>query len=82
MKRNLFVIAITVILLLTVPVTLLIWGFALPVQYGETFLGELKYKVRLLEEAPSPRIILVGGSGVAFGTDSTLMKRELPGIPW
>lgn len=79
MKRKLFVIAITVILLLTVPVTLLIWGFALPVQYGETFLGELKYKVRLLEEAPSPRIILVGGSGVAFGTDSALMKRELPG---
>lgn len=61
------------------PVTLLAWGFALPAQYGETFLGELKYKVKLLKETPGPRIILVGGSSAAFGTDSALVERELPG---
>ena len=68
-----------VLALLSVPAALLSWGFLLPAQYEETFMGELKYKVRYLEEAPGPRIVLVGGSGVAFGADSALMERELPG---
>ncbi len=79
MKKNLTVIIITLILLLSMPAALLVWGFALPAQYGDTFLGELKHKVQLLGDVPGPRIILVGGSGVAFGTDSALMERELPG---
>jgi len=37
-------------------------------------------KSRLLKETPSPRIIVVGGSNVAFGIDSELMELEL-GIP-
>ena len=68
-----------VLALLSVPAALLSWGFLLPAQYEDTFMGELKYKVRCLEEAPGPRIVLVGGSGVAFGADSALMERELPG---
>ena len=79
MKRKIWIICTTAALLLALPLTLLAWGFALPAQYGETFLGELKHKVRLLEETPGPRIVLVGGSGVAFGADSELMERELPG---
>lgn len=79
MKKKLFVIIITTALLLSMPAVLLAWGFALPAQYGDTFLGELKDKVELLEDTPGPRIVLVGGSGTAFGADSTLMERELPG---
>ena len=79
MKRKLTIIFITLALLLSMPVTLLVWGFGLSAQYGDTFMGELKYKVELLKNTPSPRIILVGGSGVAFGADSALMERELPG---
>lgn len=79
MKRKIWIICTTAALLLALPLALLAWGFALPAQYGETFLGELKHKVRLLEETPGPRIVLVGGSGVAFGADSELMERELPG---
>ena len=79
MKKKLPVICITIALLLSMPAVLLAWGLGLPVQYGETFLGELKYKVELLKNTPGPRIVLVGGSGVAFGVDSALMERELPG---
>lgn len=79
MKKKLFVIIITTALLLSMPAILLAWGFALPAQYGDTFLGELKDKVELLEDTPGPRIVLVGGSGTAFGADSALMERELPG---
>lgn len=79
MKKKIVVICVTAALLLSLPGTLLIWGFALPKQYGDTFLGELKYKAELLEDTPGPRIVLVGGSGIAFGVDSALMERELPG---
>lgn len=34
-------------------------------------------KSGLLRDTPSPRIIIVGGSNVAFGIDSELMEREL-----
>lgn len=79
MKKKRFVIAAALALVLSMPGVLLVWGFALPAQYGDTFLGELDHKVQLLEDAPGPRIILVGGSGAAFGADSALMERELPG---
>lgn len=79
MKKKIIIICVTIALLLSLPGILLVWGFALPAQYGDTFLGELKYKVRLLEETPGRRIVLVGGSGIAFGADSALMERELPG---
>jgi len=37
-------------------------------------------KLHLLQTVPSPRIIIVGGSNVAFGIDSELMEKQL-GIP-
>lgn len=65
--------------LLAIPLILILWGFALPAQYDDTFLGELQVK-RALLAAPSdsPRFIIVGGSAAAFGVDSTLMEQELP----
>ncbi|MCD8367061.1 MAG: leucine-rich repeat domain-containing protein [Clostridiales bacterium] len=72
--------AVTIILLLLAPLSLLAWGFCLPSCYEETFLGELKDKCALLEEeTEQPRIILVGGSAVAFGVDSALIEAQLPG---
>lgn len=79
MKQKYLIIFITVLLFLAVPLNLLCWGFLCPAQYEDTFLGELKYKVQLLSEAEGNRIILVGGSSVAFGIDSALMEQELPG---
>lgn len=77
MKRRL-TICITVLALLAVPLTLLVWGFLLPCQYGDTFLGELRDKCRRLDETPGRRIVFIGGSSVAFGIDSGLVERELP----
>ena len=66
-------------LLLAGPAFLLGCGFGLPAQYDESFLGELSDKCALLEQSPSPRIILVGGSSLAFGVDSALLEKEFPG---
>lgn len=77
MKQRLL-IGITALLLLTVPVCLMLWGFCLSAQYEDTFLGELKYKCRRLEETEGRRIVLVGGSSVAFGVDSALLEAAFP----
>lgn len=73
------IVCVTLALLLCVPAVLLVWGFGLPAQYGDTFMGELRCKAALLRDTPGPRIVLVGGSGVAFGADSALIERELDG---
>lgn len=79
MRRRVAVVAVTVALLLAMPAVLLAWGFGRPAQFERSFMGELKDKAARLRDAPGPRIVLVGGSGVAFGVDSALMERELPG---
>ena len=76
MKKS-TIVWLTLALLLCVPSALLIWGFGLPAQYGDTFIGELSAKAALVKDTPGPRIVLAGGSGVAFGVDSALMEREL-----
>ena len=55
---------------IAIPLLLTVWGFALPAQYGNTFVGELPAKRALLTaESDKPRLILVGGSAAAFGVD-------------
>lgn len=54
--------------------------FAVPAQYTSTFLGALQDKAQLLKAASErPRIIVVGGSSVAFGQRSDLLEAEMPG---
>ncbi len=76
MKKRLVRIAFFLLALFAVPIALLILAFGLPPQYGETFLGEFPEKAALLEQAKGPRIIIVGGSGVAFGLRSDLLENE------
>ena len=74
-KSNFIRIACIILLLLPV-VTLLAWGFVIPEQYGDSFLGELKVKAGLLAESGSPKIVVIGGSGVAFDIDSQMLEEE------
>lgn len=74
-----FCVKITCLLLLALPVFFLVCGFLVPPQYEQTFLGALKDKCRALEETEGQRIILVGGSSVAFGVDSALIEAQIEG---
>lgn len=77
MVKNRLYTAALVILLLSIPLTLLA-GMLIPSQYGDTFCGELYDKAERLRNAEGSRIVVIGGSAVAFGIDSALMERELP----
>ena len=72
------IVATALAVILAEQVFFLICGFGLPVQFGETFMGELKSKYERLKETSGKRIVLVGGSGVAFDCDSALMDDFFP----
>ena len=52
-------------------------AFVLPPQYSDTFVGVLDEKMKRLTGIEEDKIIIVGGSSVAFGIDSALMEEEL-----
>lgn len=72
------IVATALAVILAEQVFFLICGFGLPVQFGDTFMGELKSKYERLKETSGKRIVLVGGRGVAFDCDSALMDDFFP----
>lgn len=72
------IVATALAVILAEQVFFLICGFGLPVQFGDTFMGELKSKYERMKETSGKRIVLVGGSGVAFDCDSALMDDFFP----
>lgn len=51
--------------------------FATPPVYDDTFVGELQEKYERLKGIEERKIVVVGGSSVAFGLDSEMMESEL-----
>ncbi len=78
--KKIIAIVITVLLLLTPIVGVAATAFALPAQYEGTFLGALSDKFTRLKSIESPKIVVIGGSSVAFGLDSQKLE-ELTGMP-
>ena len=76
--KNVMTRCLLILLALLVPAgALLGLGFLTPSQYGNTFLGELSDKYNRLYSIEEPKIILIGGSSVAFGYDTELMQERL-----
>ena len=51
--------------------------FAIPPQYSETYLGELAAKYERLKDTDGAKIILIGGSNLAFGADSATIEEYM-----
>ena len=80
MKKKGLIISLSVsmsVVLLAYPLTIGINAFILPSVYGDTFLGEMKEKIKLLKETDGKRIILIGGSSVPFGVKSSLIEENI-----
>jgi hypothetical protein len=75
------IIFILAILVLIAPiVTVGIVTMIAPCQYDQTFLGELKEKHARLTSLDEEKIVLIGGSNLAFGLDSYKLQ-EYVGMP-
>ena len=69
---------IAIVLLAALPAVLLgVIGFGIPDQFEKTFLGEFDNKVERLYETEGEKIVIIGGSSVAFGVDAELLSEAL-----
>ncbi len=68
---------LSVLLILLLPAILLGTGLSLPRVYQDSYYAELAPMTERLEQAEGKRLILIGGSNIAFGTDGTLLESLL-----
>ena len=85
-KKRLSPFGLTLAILLTVGILLTPFAVAigvflgLPSVYTKTFYGELDNKYDLLYGTEEPKIVIIGGSSVAFGYDSEKLSQAM-GMP-
>lgn len=79
MKKNILKIIYAVCALLIIPLFLGIVGLSTPAQFSETYYGVLPKMYRRLQETEGKRIVVIGGSAVAFGVQGELIEKELEG---
>lgn len=77
MKRRAWKILTALLLLAILPVSLLGAGLSLPTCYQDSYYAELPDLYHRLTDSSGKRIILVGGSNVAFGVDVNLLENIL-----
>ena len=81
MKKSLKIIIPLVVVALLLPFVVVgVIAFGLPSQYDKTFLGELSDKYDRLNALDEPKIVVIGGSSVAFGLNSAMIE-EYTGMP-
>ena len=70
------ILATAAILVILLPVGLILGMIlSIPPQYSNTFVGELDDKYERLYSIDEPKIVVVGGSSVAFGLESELIEK-------
>lgn len=68
---------VILLLIAMLPAVLLGVGTSLPEYYGESYYAELVEMYEKLKSTDGQKIVIVGGSNVAFGVDSILLEEQL-----
>lgn len=76
-KINLIITLSLILLMLSIPVSLICFAFCLPPQYDGSFYGGMKIKIERLRAVEEKKIVIIGGSSVAFGVRSDLLEEQL-----
>lgn len=77
MKKNILISILAILILITPLAVVTANALATPCQYDETFLGELTNKHTRLKSITEEKIVLIGGSSLAFGLDSKKLEEYL-----
>lgn len=77
MKQHLKTLVLFLLLVLLTPALVLIGGAVLPDFYQDSYYAVLPEMCRRLETVEHTKIVVVGGSNVAFGLDSALLEELL-----
>lgn len=76
-KRYIIWVVFFVSVLISLPALLLFSAFCIPPQYDETYLGEMQEKMERLKSVTGSKLVIVGGSSVAFAVRSDLLEEQL-----
>lgn len=68
-------LTVLAVLAILAPVLVPLASLVAPAVYDESYTGVLDDKIELLRNTEEPKIVVVGGSSVAFGLDSALIER-------
>ena len=79
MMKKILKILYVVLALLMLPLSLGITGVVTPPQFGKTYYGVLPKMYRRLQNTEGKRIVVIGGSAVAFGLRGDLIEQEIDG---
>lgn len=78
-KSVIFRILGVLLCIFLLPVGLLLAGARMPRLYSESYYAELPAMVRRLRDTQGKKLVLIGGSSVAFGIDVAQLETEFPG---
>lgn len=77
-KKWFYPVFASLLVLFLLPVILIsVITFIVPPVYNDTFVGELGDKYELLNSTDEKKVVVIGGSSVAFGLDSAMMEEAL-----
>ncbi|MDD7735395.1 MAG: hypothetical protein SOW55_00345 [Bacilli bacterium] len=76
MKKKVLTLISIFILVISIPITILSFAFFAPCQFDKSFYGGLKIKLNRISSIEEKKIVVIGGSSVAFGYDSKLVEKE------
>ena len=79
MKKKVLRILTIIILVLSFPLVMLLFGFGMPAQYGNTYYAVLPKMFKKLKDTEGKKIIVIGNSAVAFALNSQLVESEIEG---
>ena len=74
MKKHIRILTIALALLLLMPLSLLVCGITMPSYYGESYYAQLPELYHRLYETEGQKLVIIGGSNVAFGVDTALLN--------
>ncbi len=80
MKKSIIIFILAVLILVSPIALVTISALTSPCQYDQTFLAELKDKHARLTSIKEEKIVIIGGSNLAFGLDSAKLQ-EYVGMP-
>ena len=80
MKKRIAFISLTITTIILIPVILIVFAFGLSPQYDKSFYGGMAIKYDRIKNISDRKVVIIGGSSLAFGLRSDLLEQEL-GIP-
>lgn len=75
--KTIVCIILSFVLILLPIATPMVIAASIPSQYDNTFVGALVHKVERLGSIEGEKVVIIGGSSVAFGIDSALIEKTV-----